>query len=145
MYGKAIDPWDPKQADEERRQDGLPPVYLRGLRRLLKTKRAKVWIAFCWKSILGILALVAVGSYLRLDGFRAVNLATIQHIHLCRDAAVTLEIAPFSHEAISSIGGTTQLELEAEQKAKESQARKTYSECLLWARSGFGAIPSPTH
>jgi len=40
-FGKAIDPWDPKQADDERRREGLRPVYFRRLRRRLKSEGAK--------------------------------------------------------------------------------------------------------
>jgi hypothetical protein len=32
LFGKAIDPWNHKEADEERRREGLPPVHFRRLR-----------------------------------------------------------------------------------------------------------------
>src|SRR5271169_4796310 len=84
LFGKIIDPWDHNQADEERRREGLRPVYFRRLRRQLKNKKVKEWILFGGQSLIVILLLLTGVSYLRLDGFRSANLATIQHIQLCR-------------------------------------------------------------
>jgi hypothetical protein len=116
LFGEAIDPWNHEEADKERRREGLPPVYFRRMRRLLKTKKAKKWIVLCAQSLVAI-ALLATGiAYINLYGFRAANLATVQHVQLCRDAAVELEAA-------SSLRNTT-----------------IYSDCLAWARGGFGEV-----
>jgi hypothetical protein len=60
LFGKAIDPWNHKEADEERRREGLPPVHFRRLRRLLKTKKAKKWIVL-FAQCTGAVAFLAAG------------------------------------------------------------------------------------
>jgi hypothetical protein len=136
LFGKAIDPWDPKQAEEERRREGLRPVYFGGLGRSLGK-----WASFCWPPLVVIVLLVASDAYLNLHAFKQANLSTIQHIQSCRKAAVELETATFSRNLISSTGGEREPLLEAEQDKKETHAENTYLECQLWARSGFGVAP----
>jgi hypothetical protein len=41
LFGKAIDPWNHKEADEERRREGLPPVYFRRVRRLSQDQESQ--------------------------------------------------------------------------------------------------------
>jgi hypothetical protein len=132
LFGKAIDPWNHKEADEERRREGLPPVYFRRVRRLLKTKKAKKWIVRCAQSLVAIALLAAGIAYLKLYGFRAANNATVQRIQLCRDAAVELEAVPSGNKEVDQ-------RIEAEQVTKGQHATTIYSDCLSWARSGFGA------
>jgi hypothetical protein len=140
LFGKAIDPWDHKQADEERRREGLPPIYFRQLSRLLMTKKAKKWIVMCAQS-LAVAAIAAVGIFfIRLYGFREANLATIQHIQLCRDAAVELEVSPTLHNLVESENKEFDQRIESQQVTEDQRATKNYSECLSWARSGFGAV-----
>jgi hypothetical protein len=88
-----------------------------------------------------IIALLAAGiSYLKLKGFRDANLATIQHLQLCRNAAIELELAPSLHNLITSNDKDCDQMIEAEQLSKERQANKANRYCLVWARSGFGTI-----
>jgi hypothetical protein len=140
LFGKAIDPWNHKEADEERRREGLPPVHFRRLRRLLQTKKAKKWIVICAQSMVAIVLFAAGIAYIKLDGFKTANLATVQHIQLCRAAAVELEVAPSLHNLIDSGNKEIDQRIEAEQVTKDQRATKIYSECLWWARSGFGAV-----
>jgi len=140
LFGKAIDPWNHKEADEERRREGLPPVHFRRLRRLLKTKRAKKGITLCAQSLV-VVALLAAGiGYMKLYGFRVANLATVQHMQLCRDAAIELDASPSLHNLINSGNQEFDQRIEAEQVTKDQLATNIYSECLSWARSGFGAV-----
>lgn len=133
LFGKAIDPWNHKEADAERRREGLPPVHFRRVRRLLKTKKAKKWSVLCVQSLV-IIALLAAGvAYIRLYGFKVANLATVQQVQLCRDAAVELDVVPSASKA-------TDRPIEAEQLSKHQHATAIYSDCLSWARSGFGAV-----
>jgi hypothetical protein len=133
LFGKAIDPWNHKEADEERRHEGLPPVYFRRVRRLLKTKKAKKWIVLCAQSLVAIALLAAGIAYINLYGFKVANLATVQHVQLCRDAAVESEAASSGNKEIDQ-------RMEAEQVTKDQRATTIYSDCLSWARSGFGAV-----
>jgi hypothetical protein len=139
LFGKAVDPWNHKEADEERRREGLPPVHFRRLRRLLNTKKAKKRIVLCVQSLVVIAVLAAGIAYIKLYGFKAANLATVQHIQLCRDAAVELEVSPSLHTLINSGHKESDQRIEAEQATKEQLATNLYSECLSWARSGFRA------
>jgi hypothetical protein len=140
IFGKAIDPWNHQEADEERRREGLPPVHFRRLRRLLKTKKAKKGIVLGAQSLV-VVALLAAGIiYIKLYGFRIANLAAVQHIQLCRDAAVELEASPSLHNLINSGNKEFDQRIEAEQVTKDQLATNIYSECLSWARSGFGAV-----
>jgi hypothetical protein len=135
---EAIDPWNHKEADEERRREGLPPVHFRRLRRLLKTKKAKKRIMLCAQSLVVVAVLAAGIDYIKLYEFKAANLATVQHIQLCRDAAVELEVSPSLHNLINSGHKESDQRTEAEQARKDQLATNLYSECLSWARSGFG-------
>jgi hypothetical protein len=145
LFGKAIDPWNHKEADEERRRESLPPVYFRRLRRFLKTKKAKKWIVHCAQSLAAIALLAAGFAHIKLYGFKAANLATVQHIQLCRDTVVELEAAPSLHNRIDSGNKEIDQRIEAEQVihdqvTNDQRATTVYSDCLSWARSGFGAI-----
>jgi hypothetical protein len=140
LFGKAIDPWNHKEADEERRREGLPPVYLRRVRRLLKSKKAKKWIMLYAQSMLAIVLVAAGIAYIQLYGFKVANLATVQQVQLCRDAAVESEAAPSLHNVIDSGNTAIDQSNEAEQLTKDQHATAIYSDCLSWARSGFGAI-----
>jgi hypothetical protein len=140
LFGKAIDPWNHKEADEERRREGLPPVYFRRLRRFLKRKKAKKWIVLCAQSLAAVALLAAGIGYINLYEFKVANLATVQHMQLCRDAAAELEVAPSLHNRIDSGNKEIDQRMEAEQVTKDQRATTTYSDCLSWARSGFGAV-----
>jgi hypothetical protein len=140
LFGMAIDPWNHKEADEERRREGLPPVHFRRLRRLLKTKKARKGIALCAQSLVVVVLLAAGIAYIKLYGFRMANLATVQHMQLCRDAAVELDVSPSLHNLSNSGNKEFDQRIEAEQATKDHLATNIYSECLSWARSGFGAV-----
>jgi hypothetical protein len=128
------------EADEERRREGLPPVHFRRLRRLLKTKKAKNWILRCAQSLVFVALLTAGIAYIQLYGFKVANLATVQHVQLCRDTAVELEAVPPLNNEIDSGNKEIDQRMEAEQVTTDQHATKIYSECLSWARSGFGAV-----
>jgi hypothetical protein len=64
---EAIDPWNHKEADEERRREGLPPVHFRRLRRLLKTKKAKKRIVLCAQSLVVVAVFAAGIAYIKLS------------------------------------------------------------------------------
>ena len=140
LFGKAIDPWDHKEADEERRREGLPPVHFRRLRRLLRTKKAKKWIVLCAQSLVAIALLAAGIAYMKVYGFQVANLATVQHVQLCRAAAIELEVSPTLHNLIASGNKAIKQRIEAEQVTHDQHATTIYSECLSWARGGFGAV-----
>jgi hypothetical protein len=140
LFGKAIDPWNHKEADEERQREGVPPVHFRRLRRHLKKENVRNWVSLCAKTLI-ILALLTAGiSHLQLKGFRDASFASVQHIQQCRDAAVELEVAPLLHNQIDSGNKEFDQRIEAEQVTKDQHATAIYSECLSWARTGFGAV-----
>jgi hypothetical protein len=138
LFGKAIDPWDHKTADQERRREGLPPVHFRRLRRYLKKENVRNWVVLGAQCLIAIALLVAGESYLQLKGFRDSNLAYVQHIQQCRQAAVDLELAPSLHHLIDSGDKVLDQRFEDEQAAKDENSKAIYSECLRWARTGFG-------
>jgi hypothetical protein len=140
LFGKAIDPWDHKAADEERRREGLPPVRFRELRRRLKSEDARYWVSFCARALIIIVLLVVGFSYLDLKGFHDANLSDIKRLYQCRQAAVDVEIAPSLRGLIRSGDKEIDQRIEDERMAKEKQAATTNVECLRWARSGFGTL-----
>jgi hypothetical protein len=140
LFGKAIDPWNHKEADEERRREGLPPVYFRRLRRHLKKENVRNWVVLCAQTLIVTALLVAGSSYLDLKGFRDSNLSDVKHLYQCRKAAVEIDIAPSLRGLVRSGDKEIEQRMENEQIAKDKQAATTNVECLRWARSGFGTL-----
>jgi hypothetical protein len=140
LFGKTIDPWDHKAADEERRREGLPPVHFRRFRRYLERENVRNWVLLGAQCLIVVALVIAGTSYLDLKGFRDANLPDVKHLYLCRKATVDVDIAPSLHGLARSGDKEIVQQLEDEQIAKEKQAATTNVECLRWARSGFGTL-----
>ena len=70
IYGKAIDPWETKEADEERRREGLRPIYFRGLRKSLRRGAPvlKRWVGLLWKpAVVGIPICISKDSGMQIS------------------------------------------------------------------------------
>lgn len=92
------------------------------------------------QSLIAIALFTAAIAYIKLYEFKAANFAMVQQVQQCSDAAVELDVAPSLHNLIDSGKKAIDQRTEAEQVTRDQHATTIYSDCLAWARSGFGAI-----
>ena len=100
----------------------------------------RYWVSLAAKTVVVIALFIAGCWYLDLKVFRDANLADVNHLYQCRKAAVDMDIAPSLHNLFDSGDEELNQRWENEQIVNDKQAAAVNSECLRWARSGFGTL-----